>query len=294
MATPFNVWFQSVTPPAASTPPSGKALLGLYSATQSISSIQNLGTTLGVSGTLKGYSFYTTGTSWTTIGSWTVPGTLPVGGTVLLAVNMVDGSQNISQVSANLNHYETLAGSLPNGTIIRLGWEFDIGTGTGGFGHVQTQANFINAWQIIHGAMKGVNSTLLFDLCCNTGTSTLAQLETWYPGDAYVDYVGGDHYDQPGGGGNFSNFSAAVNLAALHGKPVSCGEWGLATSSTVDDPAFINLAGEMFNNPTAAATRYGFPAYTMAYQSYFNDADFGTDLRDYPNSEAAYTANFGS
>lgn len=300
MATPFNIWFQSVTPPVASIPPSGNALLGLFSATQSIGSIQTVASHLGVTSTLKGYSFFTSGSSWSSIGSWTVPGTLPAGSIILLGVNMVaDPPATISQLTANIGQYATLASHLPNGTIVRLGWEFDIGTGTGGFGHVLSQSNFISGWQQIYTTMKAVNTTLKFDLCCNTGTSTLTQLQTWYPGDAFVDYLGGDHYNTPNiTGGDFSAFGPAVQWAASHNKPISCGEWGLATSQTKDDPAFINAAGQFFNNPAAATARYasfGGVSYTAGYQSYFNDqAEFGEGLDSglFPLSLAAYTSNF--
>jgi hypothetical protein len=58
----------------------------------------------------------------------------------------------------------------------------------------------------------------------------------YYPGDAYVDVVGGDIYDV-----NFSapwgGLESLFTEARKHGKPFSVPEWGL---TDVDDAAFVN------------------------------------------------------
>jgi hypothetical protein len=272
-------------------PPPTTTLQGLFTAAGTVSDAQSVASTLQM--TLTGFSTYTTGTTYATIASYNPP-TLPAGVTLMLAVNMLQNSGTFSQIATNIQTWKTLAAKLPNGTIVRLGWEFDIGTGTGGFGNVMTPANYVSGWQMIVTAMRSVNNALKYDWCCNAGTTTtVAGLLAWYPGDAYVDYCGFDHYDNPGGGGDFSNCGTMVNVANQRNKPVSCGEWGLTTTSPGnDDPTFINDAAQVFNTPSAAATRYGWPSYTMAYQSYFNDAAFHTDLRDFPNSEAAFRSAF--
>ena len=209
-----------------------------------------------------------------------------------MAVSMCPTGVGVSAVPSNLSTFSTLAGELPNGTICRIGWEFDIDTGAWGPGiNGNTPAGYVTAFQDIVTTMRGVNNTLKFDFCCQAGQSSLATLETYYPGDAYVDYIGGDHYDQVGGGANFSALGAAVNLAALRGKPVSCGEWGL---NGTDDPTFINNAAQFFFDPQGAATRYGWPSYSVGYQSYFSfNGSINSDITQFPNSIAAYKLAFG-
>lgn len=276
--------------PTAPPPPSG-ALLGFY--TGSVSGVESLASSLGIS-PLQGYSEYTDGDSFGTIGSYGPP-SLPDGCRLFLGVNMCPPDE-ISSVSSNLSHYETLAGNLPDDTIVRLGWEFDIGTGTGGFGHVVAKSDFIAAWQAIYTAMKGVNSTLLFDFCCNSGTSTLSELEDWYPGDAFVDMVGGDHYDQTSGGSDtFSAMEACVTLAINHDKPVSCGEFGLNGQDDVD---FIDDAAQFFLDPTATSSRYGWGAYTVYYFSYFSldfheEGSIDSDITEFSAAFAEFATKFG-
>lgn len=290
----------AITVGTPTPPPTSSCLLGLYDESNTVSQLVSLASTLGVSAELKVYSFYTDGGTWGSIGSWTVPGTIPSGGTLGLAVDLTPNNTGCSAVpgnSAAQSAFTTLAGHLPNGTIVRLGWEFDIPTGPWGKGAnvspANTPANYVTAFQTVVGWMRAANPTLKFDWCCNTGTSTLAQLQTYYPGDSFVDYIGGDHYANPGTTtvGDFSAFGPVVNLAAQRNKPVSCGEWGLATSQTQDNAVFVNAAVQFFLNPVAAAARYGWPPYTTIYQSYFNA--LSSIITGFPNAKAAYTAGFG-
>ena len=73
-----------------------------------------------------------------------------------------------------------------------------------------------------------------------------AQAVPWtdcYPGDAYVDIIGMDNYDQAPGR-SFADYvnqpyglAAQVAFAAAHDKPVSYPEWGLYDYG--DDPAYV-------------------------------------------------------
>ncbi|HEU5426558.1 MAG TPA: glycosyl hydrolase [Actinocrinis sp.] len=65
-----------------------------------------------------------------------------------------------------------------------------------------------------------------------------------YPGDAYVDIIGMDSYDQPPGS-SFGDYvaqpyglAAQVEFATAHHKPVSYPEWGLYRYG--DDSAFVS------------------------------------------------------
>jgi hypothetical protein len=300
-----------------------RAMLGLWSwkfAATTLASEMSLASTLGVSAIIKGFTSFGDGTSWGSIAGWTVAGflggTLPAGSVPILAIPLCPHGTGLSAVAANLGSFRTLAANLPNGTICRLGWEFDGAYGASTFpwgpeasennpgspasNNGNTPAAFAAAFQAVVTAMWGVNGTLKFDFCSNTGSSTLSQLQAYYPGDAYTAYIGGDHYDNLGGGGNFAAMGPVVNLAAQRNKPLSCGEWGLNGGNQPapygDDPAFINYGAEVFNNPAAASARYGWPSYTPGYQSYFNDnpnQNFNSIITGMPNSLAAYKTDFG-
>lgn len=266
---------------------------GIYSySPTSLSHTQSLASTLQM--TLSGYSDFTDGTSWGSIASYSPP-SLPAGVTLLLSPDLTPDSTGLSAVSSNIATFQTLARTLIGiPTILRLGCEFDgswkpWGTGANG----NTASQFNPAVTLVIQAMKAINPALKFDFCCNTGTSTLSQLQVYYGsnGDSLWDFIGGDHYDTSSGPSDtFSAFGAAVNLAVQRGKPVSCGEWGL---NGHDDPTFINDAAQFLTNPSAAATRYGWPLYTVGYWSYFNaDISVNSDITQFPNSITAFRADF--
>lgn len=107
-----------------------------------------------------------------------------------------------------------------------------------------------------------------------------------YPGDAYVDYIGMDSYDQEPGR-SFEDFvnqpygmAAQVAFAAAHGKPVSYPEWGLYDYG--DDPAYVtDMLGWI-------------ATHDVAYQTltdYCPHGFFG--CADNPESSAAYRAALG-
>jgi hypothetical protein len=117
-----------------------------------------------------------------------------------------------------------------------------------------------------------------------------------YPGNAYVDIMGVDAYDN----GNLGDTAAArwnevlngpmgiqeiLNFAKAHDKPFSIPEWGVAPVSDHegfgDDPTFVRgIASVVQNND-------------VAYQSYFYKYGNATQLQDGPLSLAAYIAAFG-
>lgn len=132
-----------------------------------------------------------------------------------------------------------------------------------------------------------------------------------YPGDAYVDYVGIDHYDQTWKGGypipaaatddeilaaqktawnnelNDGNWGLAMlgNFADQHHKPISICEWGLVKRSDgyggADNPYFIDKMYEWMNS------------HNVAFNVYFNvkASDGDHDLYDtvtFPKASAEF------
>ena len=117
----------------------------------------------------------------------------------------------------------------------------------------------------------------------------------YYPGNAYVDIMGLDNYDvgcdapttaltfsqlanEPGGITSFEAFASA------QGKPISFPEWGLSSSPSGDDPAYINGIGSIVENGN------------VAFQEYFDVSDGGTMLLtpSVPLSVSAFTKWFAS
>ena len=96
--------------------------------------------------------------------------------------------------------------------------------------------------------------------------------QAYYPGDAYVDVVGDDLYDQRGK----AEWDAADALYKAHpGKPFSFPEWGLWG---IDDPLFVKRMGEFVRSHRRTEM--------LAYFESVPGSVF--DLQTKPASRAAY------
>jgi len=226
--------------------------------------------------------------------------------------------------------FETLAHNLINdglgNSIIRLGWEFN-----GSWypwaanGH---QADFISYWQQIVTAMRNVSVTgkinnLQFVWNPASGYQQFPSTQA-YPGDAYVDYIGEDVYDEsylantypfPVGdsasdiqarrevaiANKFTEnygVNALATFAASHGKPFAIPEWGVANRADghggLDDPLFIQTMHSFISNP----------GNNVAFNVYFDvkasDGDHelspgadGMFVSQFPRSSSAFRTLFG-
>jgi hypothetical protein len=144
-------------------------------------------------------------------------------------------------------------------------------------------------------SVSGAN--FLFDWNINPNVRNIS-LASYYPGNAYVDIIGVDLYDQFGDGdtsepvgsaGRFAALAAqpgSLNdiaaFAAANNKPLSFPEWGTVISQG-DDPAYVSAIANFVNT------------HDVAYQSYFDDGAQGTTPlgTQAPNSLQAYITNFG-
>lgn len=256
--------------------------------------------------TPQGYSFYVSGNNWSSLSNpWSGTATgqppgLATGDYVLLSVPLCPKGVGLSAVSANVGTFTTLAKALIGiPTIIRLGWEFDgilpSGQGWMDWGpviHGNTPALYASASAVAIKAMKAANPALKFDLSCNIGSSSLAQLQAYLGNNASLyDFFGGDHYDNVGGGGNAVQYGPVVQLCAVNNKPLSAAEWGL---NGTDNPAFINTMSQLLTNPAGYAKAENWPVYTVGYHSYFSAAlSINSDITQFPNSMAAFKTDFG-
>lgn len=119
--------------------------------------------------------------------------------------------------------------------------------------------------------------------------------DNWYPGNAYVDILGLDFYDdsctQYGTPISFADLSnEPVSLthfmayANAHNKPMSLPEWGLIASNSADDPNYIAGVGAIVDKNN------------FAFEAYFDAGATGTiELSpSTPGSLAAFQQWFGS
>jgi beta-mannanase len=195
---------------------------------------------------------------------------------------------------------QTLIANGESNADLRLGWEF---SGTWYAWSATTpaaEANFVLYFDQIVTAMRtvpGENFKFVWNPSARAFTAIGSTVEAAYPGNAFVDYVGLDSYDQtwlaphtPANSWSLTTLpalTAAHNFAAAMGKPLAMTEWGLATSAVNglgDDPLYIKSMIDWLENP----------ANNVAYESYFDsgyaDLTGGAD----PNGLAAFVATWGS
>jgi hypothetical protein len=263
----------------------GSSALGFFVPSQSPGDVEALAGRLGVS--VEGVSAYTAGTSWASIGSYTPP---PTTLRLYLAVSMSPDNGSPSQTPGNLGVYRQLAQNLVNArqqyAILRIGWEWNTTFFSWGVQRA-TPAQYVTAFDDIVTTMRSVpGAHFLYDWCAGSGDSPPNSTYTdWYPGDAYVDDIGTDQYD------NFdvtwnqmltmvAGLEYTARFAQAHGKYVSVPEWGLNGS---DDPTFVDdMAGFISN-----------PANHVAYSSYFSDdLAVNSDITQFPGAAAAFRRGF--
>ncbi len=209
-------------------------------------------------------------------------------------------------------HFRTLALALvaagEGSATLRVGWEFNGSWYRWSIGVPNGPADFAEYWRQIVRTMRGVaGANFKFDWTASNGSSWVdgVQLEaaSAWPGDAYVDYVGMDIYDQswgPWNGDAVARWNEYVTqrnglawqrqFAAAHGKPISLPEWGLGHrhdgNGGGDEPYFIESMYEWIR--TSA----------MGYHTYFEFSDSNLDARLFggrsPRASARFVELFGA
>ena len=182
-------------------------------------------------------------------------------------------------------------------SIIRLGWEFN-GSWFPWAANGCASA-FVTYYQNIVTAMRSVaGENFTFEWNPTIGDQGVGDLASYYPGNAYVNYIGLDVYDMawgsyPGAQAEFNTLETetyGLELARVvrgpEGKQIVLPEFGLGWSTGGeagggDDPTFINdMAQWMSQNNVFEA----------------NFWDYGTSSVDNganPNTAAALAADFG-
>ena len=291
--------------PATATTPAEE--LGVYRGARNVSGVQQFESWLGRD--VGHVVDFLGGESWQAISdpSWWANGWAGTGYQVTYSVPIIPDTGGTLQAGAagSYNqHFVKLAQRLVAGgqadAIVRLGWEFN-----GDWYRWSAEddpAAFAAYWRQIVDTMRGVpGQRFAFEWNPNLGPGSV-QADLAYPGDAYVDYIGLDVYDQswiPGYKDPAKRWQDAVNMpyglkwhrefAAAHGKPVTFPEWGLAIRDDGhgggDAPYFIERMHEWLASSN------------VAYHAYFEyDAPDGQHRltgTEFPNAAERFRALFG-
>jgi hypothetical protein len=197
---------------------------------------------------------------------------------------------------------QTLVAFGEGDAVLRLGWEFNGTWYAWSVTDDPDAANFAQYFRHIVTAMRSVpGSSFRFVWNATSGASPVAPQKA-YPGDAYVDYVGLDLYDQAWDIpldpvrawskylSEDNGLAALASFASAHHKAVAIPEWGITIRSDGhglgDDPLFV---GEMAKWVST---------HDVAFTSYFDfdAADGQHDILDgrFPRSLAAFERSFAA
>jgi hypothetical protein len=205
--------------------------------------------------------------------------------------------------SFNLSYIElaqTLVSEGLSNAYLRLGWEFDGSWMPWNATTPSAEASYAAYFRQIVTAMRSVSGEE-FRFVWNPDAGAFTQsgysVAAAYPGNAYVDVIGLDAYDQswavPQTPANawssttLPSLTAAQQFASSNGKPLAFSEWGVTIRSDGhglgDDPYFVNqmVAWMKSNNVT--------------YESYFDANSGGVNSLmtggSFPSSLAAFSAD---
>jgi hypothetical protein len=187
--------------------------------------------------------------------------------------------------------------------ILRLGWEFNGNWFPWSVSSAADAANFVSFWRQIVTTMRAVpGAKFKFLWNPNSGSPTPYTAAQAYPGNAYVDYVGTDVYDNFWGK-PFTPTAAWVHqlveqwgldwlsaFAVEHNKPIAIPEWSdeyrTDGHGLGDDPLFIeNMADWFVTNQVAFANVWSYDS-SLTYRNNLLDGTF-------PKSLAQFRADFG-
>jgi len=112
---------------------------------------------------------------------------------------------------------------------IRWNWEFNIPGGNKCMGNgtdAQQQAGFIAAWQNIYNIFKAQGATNVSWIWNPNNTIVYPDPAPFYPGNAYVDWIGVDGYDKFNDNDFGTIFNAFYQEFSSYGKPFLVAETG--------------------------------------------------------------------
>jgi hypothetical protein len=217
------------------------------------------------------------------------------------------GTLAVGATGAYDSYFATLGENLVSdheaNAILRLGWEFNGTWFPWSVGTAADAANFVTFWRQIVTTMRAVpGEKFKFLWNPNASSPTSYNPVQAYPGDAYVDYLGVDTYDNFWGA-PFTPETAWVHqltqqwgldwltgFGVEHNKPITIPEWSTEYRSDGhglgDDPSFIaNMANWFISNKVTFASIWSYDSST----TYRNDILDGT----FPRALAEFRKDFG-
>lgn len=156
------------------------------------------------------------------------------------------------------------------------------------------------AYQHLVTLARSINSNFKFEwLGCldlsDAGGYSYTDVQNFYPGDTYVDYLSADVYDVATLGKvgqamwdlDVLRMSQCLQFAQAHGKPYCITEWGLQNVAQTgvgnnDDPAYIQAAYHWMRTNQAS----------LGWTTFFNPLSWDGRLQNNPQSEAMFKALF--
>ena len=244
--------------------------------------------------------------SWLT-GAWGGKGYVVSLGVPIIPTNSSGtpvGSLATGATGAYNSYFVTLAQNLVAGgegnAYLRLGWEFDGNWFPSWAAQTPSaEANYAAYFDQIVTAMRSVPGED-FQFVWNPDASAFTEsgynVALAYPGNAYVNVIGLDAYDEtwatpktPATAWNVTllpALNAARAFAQAQGKPLAICEWGIAflSNGLGDDPLYVNSFAAWMK------------ANDVEYESYFNydgTSDSILDGGSTPNSLASFKTDFG-
>ena len=231
-------------------PTAGNGVIGIYAGGQAPGSVSAFGAAIGEQ---PSYAMdFFDGDSWSALvdsapsfmAAWVGSGYSMIWGLPMLPTATTGYSLADGAAGDYNSYFLTLAQDMVAGgqgdSIVRPGWEFN-GSWYPWAANGQAAA-FIGYWRQIVDTMRSVpGQSFKFEWNPTAGDQGIGDLADYYPGNAYVDYIGLDVYDQnwasyPGAAAQFSNLETEpygldwlTSFAAARGKPITLPEWGLGS-----------------------------------------------------------------
>ena len=199
---------------------------------------------------------------------------------------------------------QTLVAAGASDAYLRLGWEFDGSWTTWNATTPAAEASYASYFRQIVTAMRSVPGAafrFVWNPDASAFTASGYSVEAAYPGNAYVDVIGLDAYDQtwvtPQTPANawsstlLPALTAAQQFASSEGKPLALTEWGVIIRSDGhglgDDPYYVN---HMVSWMESASN-------DVAYESYFDYNASGVNSQitggSFPSSLTAFMSDLG-
>jgi hypothetical protein len=165
-------------------------------------------------------------------------------------------------------------------SFVRLGWEFN---GDWFAWSASDPTTWMNCFRHASAAIRSADPAVRIDWNFNAHGSSGVDAFSLYPGDAYVDVIGVDSYDQYPPSPDAQTFAnqchgtdglcVTIAFARSHHKLFSVPEWGVVSQN--DTAAGSNGGGD---NPVYIQQMYQIFAQNrdiLAYEAYFNDSSAG-------------------